>query len=377
MKIAIVHEMLIKLWWAEKVVENWMENYPNADIFTLLYNEKKVENVFPKNRIHPQVFSLRTQKIYSFLWKQRICLPFMAKSIEQLDFSEYDIVLVSSSGFAHGIITKPETKTLVYYHSPARYMWDWTNEYKRDIWAQKWWKSYILNSLFLQLRQWDYIASKRHNIILSNSKNTAKRVEKYYRINTQTLYPPIETERFSKTIQKKYTLPYKNYYIILSTLTEFKRLDIAIQWFTHLSKINLVIIGDGDYRKKLENLSQKVKNISFVWAKFKDELVYLVQNSSGLIFPWEEDFWIVPIEVMAAGKPVFALEKWGLKETVIAWKTGDFFQSTRGEDFVKKFQIFHKNNTTWIYSVENCQKQAKKFDKTVFEKKISQYIKKS
>jgi len=107
--------------------------FPEADIFTLIYDEKKVEKVFPREKINPQVFTSTTQKVYRIFKKQRLCLPFMAKSIENFDLSSYDIVLVSSSGFVHGVITKPETKTIVYYHAPARYMWDWTNEYKRDI----------------------------------------------------------------------------------------------------------------------------------------------------------------------------------------------------------------------------------------------------
>jgi len=137
MKVALVHEMLIKLGGAEKVLENWQHLFPQADIFTLIYDEKKTGKVFPKEKIHPQVLKCATQKIYSLTKKQRLCLPFMAKAIESFDFSGYDVVLVSSSGFAHGVITKPETKTIIYYHAPARYMWDWTNEYKRDIGAQK------------------------------------------------------------------------------------------------------------------------------------------------------------------------------------------------------------------------------------------------
>lgn len=136
MKVALVHEMLIKLGGAEKVLGNWKNLFPKADIFTLMYDEEKVSKVFPRESIHPQVFTCKTQKLYTLTKKQRLCLPFMARTIESFDFSEYDVVLVSSSGFAHGVITKPETKTIVYYHAPARYMWDWTNEYKKDIGAQ-------------------------------------------------------------------------------------------------------------------------------------------------------------------------------------------------------------------------------------------------
>ena len=180
MKVAIVHEMLVKLGWAEKVVEVFMEMFPEADLFTLMYDESKVWTVFPKAKLHSQIFSLGTQKIYNIFKKQRFCLPFMSKSVESLDLSDYDLVLVSSSWFAHGVITKPETQVIVYSHSPARYLWDWTNEYKSDIWATWGIKWYILNRLFLQLRQWDYMAGQRADIVLANSKNTASRIKKYH-----------------------------------------------------------------------------------------------------------------------------------------------------------------------------------------------------
>ena len=378
MKIAILHEMFIKLWWAEKVVENWMNLFPEADLFTLIYDEKKVGKVFPKEKINTQVFWLKTQKTYKLLKKQRFCLPFMASSIENLDFSEYDVVLCSSSGFAHWAITKPETKFIVYYHSPARYMWDWTNEYKKDLWLNNSWKKYILkpfiNKQFLKLRQWDYIASNRVDVNLANSWNTRNRIMKYYRKDSQVLFPPVETNRFAKNISEKYEKDFENYYIIISTLTEFKKIEIAIKWFNKIKNSNLLIIWWWDYKDSLNSMIDW-KNIKFAWTKYGDELVYLVQNSKWLIFPWEEDFWIVPVEVMAAWKPIFAY-KWGwLLETVISWETWDFFNNKEWEDFIEKFEIFNKNNEEWKYLAENCKKQAEKFSDKIFEEKIKNIIK--
>lgn len=377
MKIAILHEMLIKLWWAEKVVENWLNLFPEADLFTLIYDENKVWNIFPKEKINKQVFKLKTQKIYNMFKKQRFCLSYMPLSIESLDFSDYDIVLCSSSWFAHWAITKPETKFIVYYHSPARYLWDWTNEYKNDLWLNSWWKKYLLkpfiNKKFLELRQWDYIASNRVDINLANSKNTKNRITKYHRKDSQILYPPVETERFAKKLNESFEKPFKNYYIIISALTEFKKIDIAIKAFNKIENWNLAIIWRWEYKEALEKLVEK-KNISFLWAKYDDELVYLVQNSMWLIFPWEEDFWIVPIEVMASWKPVFAYKWWGLLETVLEWKTWEFFNNKDWKDFIENFNIFHKNNIDWKYSSENCKKQAEKFGKEIFEGEIKKIV---
>ena len=382
MKIAILHEMLIKLWWAEKVVEKMMSIFPDADLFTLIYDEDKVWKIFPKSKINSQVFSLKTQKVYNLTKKQRFCLPFMPLSVESLDFSSYDVVLCSSSWFAHGAITKPETKFIVYYHSPARYLWDRTNEYKKDIWFSKWIKAYFINKLFSKLRQWDYIASKRQDINLANSKNTGLRIQKYYKKDYEILYPPIEITRFNKKVTIKtdevietFFKSNKNesYYIIISALTEFKTIEIAISSFNNLEKNNLIVIWAWNSREKLEKMV-KWQNILFVWPKYSDELVSLVQNSCWLIFPWEEDFWIVPIEVMAAWKPVFAYRWWGLLETVIEWVTWEFFDNKDWYDFIQKFEVFDKNNKKWVYTINNCQKQAEKFGEENFEKTIKELV---
>ena len=377
MKVAILHEMLIKLGWAEKVVENFVNLFPDASIFTLIYDENKCSKIFPKEKISNQVWKTKTQKVYNIFKKQRLCLPFMAKSIESFDFSEFDLVICSSSGFAHWAITKPETKFVVYCHSPARYMWDWTNEYKRDLWLFSGWKKYFLKpfieNTFFKNRQWDFLASQRSDLIIANSKNTQKRIQKYYKRDSVILYPPVETERFWKILEKNdFQKPFEKYYIIISALTEFKKIEIAILWFNKLDE-NLLIIWAGDFRENLEKMIKK-ENIKFAWAKYWDELVFLVQNSLGLIFPWDVDFWIFPVEAIAAWKPVFAY-KWGwLLETNIENITWSFFEDKFWEDFIEKFKVFHKNNLEKKYLPENCINQAKKFSKEIFEKQFLELI---
>lgn len=379
MKVAILHEMLIKLGGAEKVVENFMKLFPDATIFTLIYDEKKCGKVFPREKISPQVWKSKTQKRYNLFKKQRFCLALMAISVENFDFSEYDLVICSSSWFAHWAITKPETKFVVYCHSPARYMWDWTNEYKRDLGLNSWWKKYFLKPFiertFYKNRQWDLMASSRADLIIANSKNTSNRIKKYYRRESKILYPPVETQRFAKILEKNnFEKPFEKYYIIISALTEFKKIEIAISWFNELEE-NLLIIWTGDFREDLEKLTKK-ENIKFAWARYDDELVFLVQNSSGLIFPWEEDFGIVPIEVMSAWKPVFAYKGWWLLETNIEWVTWSFFEDKSWKDFIEKFEIFHKNNLKNIYTRENCINQAKNFSQEIFEKNFLELISK-
>lgn len=381
MKIAILHEMFVKLWGAEKVVEELVKIFPEATLYTLLYDEKKVGKVFPKKKIHNSCFKLTSQKRYELTGKQKLCLPKMSVSIESLDFSKYDILIISSSGFAHGAISKPSCRTVVYYHAPARYLWDWTHEYRLELWLERGIFSYFYGKYIQKLREWDYLASRRPDILLANSKTTQSRIWKYYRRDSEIVFPPIDTKRFQKDISQSFDNPFEpqktessDYYIILSALTEFKRLDIAIKGFTKLEKNYLCIIGEGSQKKELEILSGDAKNIIFTGAKYGDELVSLVQNSLGLIFPGEEDFGIVPIEVMAAGRPVFALRRWGLTETVVDGKTGAFFDDPKGSDFVEKFRVFHMKNIAWKYNPKDCKQQAEKYDREVFVKKIQHII---
>ncbi len=381
MKIAIVHEMLIKLGWAEKVVEKLIKMFPDANVFTLIYDEKKVGNVFPKKNLVTGK-TIRspfwTQWIYDVTWKQRLCLPFMARAIESFNFSKYDVVIVSSSGFAHGVITKPETKTIVYYHSPARYLWDWTNEYKRDIKANTGIKWYLINKLFLKLRMWDVMASDRADVILANSENVKNRIKKYYHQEATVLYPPIELERFKEEKQienfdEVYGFHEKSYFVIVATLTEFKKIEIALKAFKK-NKKRLVIIGEGNYKYKLEEQANWYENIIFLGAKYGDELVTLVQQSVGMIFPWEEDFGIVPIEAMAAGIPVFAYGKGGLLETVQENISGNFFYKADGSDFNKNFEIFEDNIINGKFKKEIIQQSVEKFNEIHFEEAINQLV---
>lgn len=394
MKVAILHEMLVKLWGAEKVVSVFCEMFPKADLFTLMYDKKKVEKDFPKKMIHKQVFSLPSQRLYSLIKKQRLCLPLMPRSVEKLDLTRYDLVIVSSSGFAHGVKVRKDAKFIVYSHSPARYMWDWTNEYREDIAWKTWLKWLLLGRFFLKLRQWDYYAAQNADLVLANSKNTKKRLKKYHRRKAQLLYPPVETERFGNPLNPPYQGEETNaphdkgklseglrglsgaegepYYLIISTLTEFKKIELAIEAFNNMPKKKLVIVGQWEYWSTLEAMSEK--NIYFAWAQYGDNLVYLVQNSLGLVFPGEEDFGIVPIEVMAAGKPIFALRKWWLTETVIEDETWAFFDDPSGSDFIPKFKHFHNQNTTGWFKAKDCKKQAQKFSKEHFKTKLQEYI---
>lgn len=381
MKVALLHDLLVKIWWAEKVLEKLVKIFPEADIFTLIYDEKKVWSMFKKNQIKytPKL----TQTIYNITKNQRYCLPFMQAGVESFDLKDYDLVIASNSAFVHGAITKPETKFIVYYHTPVRYLWDRTNEYKEEIWFNKWIKKIILNIIFKKLRIWDQIARTRHDITIANSKNVAKRLKKYYKLDSKVIYPNVDTIKFNKKIKSNFKIPFekKDYYIIVSALTEFKKIDLRIKAFNKMYDKNLVIVWTWNYKKTLQKLRQKDwiyekprQNIMFLWRKYDDELVYLMQNSKWLIFPWEEDFWIVPIEAMSAWIPVFAYRWWWLAETMIEWITWEFFNLKSWDDFIEKFKIFEENINLWIYKKDQIQKHREKYNEERFEREILEII---
>lgn len=370
MKIAILHDLLVKLGGAEKVLEKIMVMYSDAHIYTLIYDEQKVWKVFPKHKIK-WVYK-KTQNIYSFFKNQRYCLPFMQEWVESFNLSNYDIVIALNSAFVHGAITKPETKFIVYYHTPARYMWDRTNEYKKEIWWNKWIKRFILDKMLHKLRKWDYIASQRHDITLCNSSNVAKRIQKYYSLDAHVLYPNVDVNRFMKKIYIDLELPYKKYYLIVSALTEFKRVDVAIKAFNKMPEYNLIIVWTWNYKQKLEEMSNS--NIKFLWPKYNEELVYIMQNASWFIFPWEEDFGITPIEANRAWVPVFAYYAWWLKETMIAWITWEFFYDKSWEDFIVNFAKFDNWIVAWKYYKSVLEQNAMKYSDFEFERQFKDII---
>jgi glycosyltransferase involved in cell wall biosynthesis len=171
--------------------------------------------------------------------KQYLCLPFLARAVEAIDLSEYDVVISSSNSFAHGCLTKPETLHVVYYHSPARYLWDWTHQYASDMAGQKGVKALlfkianitVLKRLFGSLRLWDYMAGQRHDIAIANAREVQARIAKYYRRESTIVYPSVYTDLFEIGPA---SLPDRRYYVITSALTEFKKIDLAVRAFNML-----------------------------------------------------------------------------------------------------------------------------------------------
>ena len=358
-KIALVHDFLLKLGGAERVLKVLADMFPEAPIYTLLYDEEKVGDVFPKERVRTS----ELQKYPSFIrGRQKYLFPLMPRKIEKMDFSEFDLVISSSNAYSHGIITNSNTKHICYCHSPMRYAWDWTHEYFDEQNFGRL-KKFFVGNLLKKVRMWDKIASDRADEYIANSKTVRNRLMKYYRVDAPVVYPPVDIKRFYPN--KKH----EDFFLIVSTLTPYKRIDLAVKLFNKIKK-HLIIIGDGPQRDYLESIANK--NISFLGFKSDRETAEYYENCRGFIFPGEEDFGITPVEAMAAGKPVLAYRKGGVTETVIEGVTGEFFDKptvSSMEDALGRLMLMqHK------YRPLKIREQANKFSEEKFKRKIRSLV---
>ena len=360
MKIALVHDFLVKLGGAERVLKVLADLFPGAPIYTLLYDEKKVGAVFPKKR----VVTSGAQKWPGFIRRRpRYLLPFLPVEIEKFDLSEFDLVLSSNSAFAHGIVPALETYHLCYCHSPMRFAWDWYHQY---IGEQKVGplRRMAVRKLMKKIRLWDRVAADRVDKFVANSSNVKKRLQKYYRRDSEVIYPPVEVERFK--VSKKN----EDYFLLVSTLSPYKRVDLAVKLFNKIGR-KLVIIGEGSARKDLQKMA--AKNIDFLGFKSDETVKDYLENCRALIFPGEEDFGIAPVEAMACGKPVLALAKGGALETITPGVNGEFFYTDMVdsmEDGLARLLVNERK-----YRPLKIREQAEKFSRERFERAIKRTVK--
>lgn len=365
MKIALVHELLTMRGGAERVLKVLADLYPEAPIYTLLYDEKKLGAWFPRERVRtpklPFPYSLIPSK------NHHLFLSAFPRAVEAWDFSEYDVVLSTSSAFVHGIITNSAPKHVCYVHSPARYLWDRTHDVQERA------SGGILGPLiknhlshrFHTLRTWDAEVAARPDVLLAASQEVQRRIELYWRRTSTVVYPPIDDIWFEKP-PTPYTLHPTPYYLVVSTLVPYKRIDIAIAACNALN-IPLKIAGDGPDHKRLKRLAGPT--VEFLGYQTEEALKELYTNATATLFVGEEDFGLVPLESMACGTPVIALRKGGALETV-SEKTGAFFVVQTAEsliDTIKKFDPTH-------YQPKTLQTYAAYFRKDRFVEAIQEQV---
>jgi len=357
-KIALVHYWLIGMRGGERIVECLCKVFPDIDIYTLIYDKNKISNIINSKNIYTSFL----QKMPFSKKHHQVYLPFMPVAVEQFDLSNYDIVISSESGIAKGVITKPETCHICYCNTPMRYLWSMYFEYLKNE-KINFIKRNFIKAFFNYLRVWDLATSFRVDYFISNSDNVRKRVLKYYKRDSRVIYPPVPINEF-KFSEKK-----EDYYLIVSQLIPYKRIDLAVEAFNELNK-SLIIIGDGPERRRLERKAGK--NIKFLGWQEDKVLKEYYSNARAFIFPGEEDFGITPVEAQASGTPVIGYGKGGLLETVIDGVTGIFFNEQNVGSLVEAVKRFEKLEHN--INSSNIRKNSKRFDISIFENEIKSFI---
>lgn len=357
LKIAIVCDWLTTIGGAERVITAIHEIFPNAPIFTTLFDVKK----WPELR-DADIRTSYLQKIPFIKKRHQLVLPLMPAIFESMNLDDYDIVISSSHSCAKGIITKPTTLHICYCHSPMRYAWDnhhaYINEYTMNPIMKR-----IGKNMLHKLRMWDRLSAERVDAYCTNSLFVQKRIQKYYRKTADVIYPPVDTKKFQ--IQKGE----KNYYLAIGRLTPYKKFNIIVEAFNALER-PLVIVGTGVEGSSLRKKAKK--NITFLGHIAEEELPDVYANAKALIFPQIEDFGITPLESMACGRPVIAYKEGGALETVKEGTTGIFFTEQNSPNLVQAVHTFERHIKE--FSPEIIRNHALKFSTEIFKKKFLSYV---
>ena len=338
------------------MLEIFCELFPDAPIYTLLYDEAATGHVFGDREIHTSFL----QRL-PLIKKYHRLIPFlMPIAIEQFDLSHFDVVVSNSASFAKGVITKPQTHHISYCMTPTRYLWDDSHRYLAE--ANYPWPFKKLIPLFLSyLRIWDIEASLRVDQFIAISKFVQKRIKKYYNREAEIIYPALDCSKYSISNTTK------DYFLMVGRMVPYKKFDLAIRVFNATGD-KLKIVGDGPEFKRLTKMAKP--NIEFLGLISDSEMPELYSSCRALIFPQEEDFGLVPLEAMASGRPVVAYKAGGAMETVIAGENGVFFEEQTEIDLVQALGQFEY--TAW--DSQHIRAHALKFDKEIFKQKFRELI---
>lgn len=355
MKIAIVHDYLAQDGGAERVLRSLHHMWPDAPIFTL-FNEKGKVQGFESADIRESYIARLPFGRTKYQWY----LPLMPQAFETFDLSEFDVVISSTSAFAKGVITRPETLHICYCHTPTRYLWIESQGYIADLKYPKIVKMF-LPRLIHKLRMVDRLQVDRVDQFIANSETVKNRIGKYYQRESQIIFPPVD---MSKTA---IATPIGDYFISGGRLVPYKRFDLIIEVFNR-TKQKLIIFGDGPSFTELKQRSKP--NITFVGRVSEEEKMKLLSRAQAFIHPQLEDFGITPIESMANGRPVIAYKAGGAVETIISGVTGVFFDTQSWEALFEVIQAF--DPSAWNPAV--IRAHAEKFSSVVFETRMKAFI---
>lgn len=328
MKPAIVHEWLTTYGGSEKVVEELLKVLPQAPIYTLVNApEAELAARLSEREIHASVLA----RLPGVATRYRSYLPLMPFAVEQFDLTPYDLIVSSSHAVAKGVLVGAGQLHLSYVHSPARYAWDLYQQYLREANLTRGAKATLAKIVLHYIRLWDSTTPNRVDVFLANSRYVAKRIWRTYRRSARVLYPPVQVDRFDPARSRE------DFYLTLSRLVPYKKIDLIVETFSRLGK-PLVVIGDGPDRAKIEALADK--NVIFLGRQPDEVVADYMARCKAFVFAADEDFGITPVEAQAAGAPVIAYAQGGALETVVPGQTGVLFGLQQVESLRRAVEVF-------------------------------------
>ncbi|MCQ2009526.1 glycosyltransferase family 4 protein [Sporolactobacillus sp. STSJ-5] len=365
MKIAIVHEWFVSYAGSEKVVEQLINVFPEADLFSI------VDFMPPEKRgfLHgKKVTTSFIQKLPFAKKKFRNYLSLMPLAVEQFDLSDYDIIISSSHAVAKGVITGPDQIHISYVHSPIRYAWDLQWQYLKESNLENGLKSWIVRYILHKIRLWDSRTANGVDFFVANSKYIGRRIWKIYRRKSEVIYPPVDIESFPLQVNKK------NFYVTASRIVPYKKVETIVEAFNEMPDKRLVVIGDGPGYERVKNLAKP--NIEIMGYQDFSVLKSYLQEAKAFIFASEEDFGITPVEAQACGTPVIAYGRGGALESVRSIDgerpTGIFFDKQTPDAIISAVKKFEE--LIDVFDPLMCRKNAERFTVQKFRNRIKTYI---
>ncbi len=355
MRIALVHDYLSQDGGAERVLKAMHEMWPSAPIFVLFHDKKKLpdfENADVRESFLARLPGGRSQYQWYLSW--------MPLATESHNLKNFDVVLSTSSVFAKGVITSPNTLHISYCHTPPRFLWADNYQYVEDLPHNKLIKSF-LPRLIHKLRIWDRLSVDRVDHFIANSQTVQNRIAKYYRREADIIEPPVDVHHFTPSSN------IGNYFVAGGRLVPYKRINMVVQVFNRL-KYPLKIFGIGPELEKLKNFAKP--NIEFLGRISDQTKAELLSHARAFIHPQLEDFGITPIEAMASGRPVIAYGGGGATETVVAGETGSFFSEQTWESLLDA--VLNFNHASW--DQYKIREHAERFGVDRFKHLISDYV---
>lgn len=365
MRIAFVHDWLTVYAGAERVLEQMFQVFPDAGIFSLIDFVPEGQRDFLGGR---QVHTSFLQKMPFVKSKYRHFLPLMPLAIEQLDLSDYDLVISSSHAVAKGVLTGPDQMHICMCYSPVRYAWDLQHQYLKESKLDKGLKGILARFILHKLRIWDYRTAHGVDYFIAISDFIARRIKKVYGRDSTVIYPPVDITTFELREEKE------DFYFTSSRMVPYKRIDLIVEAFSRMPDRRLVVIGDGpDFRKIMREAGP---NVTLLGYQSTEVLRDHLQRARAFVFAAEEDFGIAPLEAQACGTPVIAYGKGGALETIQGAsddkRTGVFFDEQTVESLqsaVKRFEQLDKR-----ISPQDCRANAQRFSPERFRDELCTFV---